>query len=114
MPNAFNVQPLTIYRLYTDGRKEFVRGIDLIGTPLTTMSRIEAGANDYDTFNGYCGAESGSIPVSAVSPSILISQIEVQKTSTSRAKPPILPNPVERDDDEVSMHYQSQSKASNL
>ncbi|MXZ45222.1 MAG: TldD/PmbA family protein [Gammaproteobacteria bacterium] len=110
MPNAFNVQPLTIYRLYTDGRKEFVRGIDLIGTPLTTMSRIEAGANDYDTFNGYCGAESGRIPVSAVSPSILISQIEVQKTSTSRAKPPILPNPVERDDDEVSMHFQRQTQ----
>lgn len=111
MPNAFNVQPLVVYRIYTDGREEYVRGLDLIGTPLTTMSRIEAGASDYDTFNGYCGAESGRIPVSAVSPSILISQIETQKTSASRAKPPILPNPVERDDDEVSIHFQFRTQS---
>ncbi|MYF03016.1 MAG: TldD/PmbA family protein, partial [Gammaproteobacteria bacterium] len=106
MPNAYNVQPLIVYRLFADGRQELVRGVDLIGTPLTTMSRIEAGASDYDTFNGYCGAESGRIPVSAVSPSILISQVEVQKTMTSRDKPPILPTPVERDDDEVSFNQQ--------
>ena len=109
MPNAFNVQPLVVYRLYADGRQEYVRGVNLIGTPLTTMSRIEAGASDYDTFNGYCGAESGSVPVSAVSPSILISQIEVQKAMASRAKPPILPTPVERDDDEVSFHRHPQT-----
>ncbi len=106
MPNAYNVQPLIVYRLFADGSQELVRGVDLIGTPLTTMSRIEAGASDYDTFNGYCGAESGRIPVSAVSPSILISQVEVQKTMTSRDKPPILPTPVERDDDEVSFNQQ--------
>lgn len=104
MPNSFNVQPLVLYKLYTDGHQEHVRGVNLIGTPLTTMSRIEAGASDYDTFNGYCGAESGDVPVSAVSPSILISQIEVQKAMASRAKPPVLPTPVERDDDEVSLH----------
>ena len=111
MPNAFNVQPLVVYRLYADGRQEYVRGVNLIGTPLTTMSRIEAGASDYDTFNGYCGAESGSVPVSAASPSILISQIEVQKAMASRAKPPILPTPVERDDDEVSFHNHVQSQS---
>lgn len=111
MPNAFNVQPLVVYRIYTDGRQEYVRGLDLIGTPLTTMSRIEAGADDYDTFNGLCGAESGRIPVSAVSPSILISQIETQKTSASRAKPPILPTPVERDDDEVSFQPQLRTQS---
>lgn len=104
MPNSFNVQPLVLYKLYSDGHQEYVRGVNLIGTPLTTMSRIEAGASDYDTFNGYCGAESGDVPVSAVSPSILISQIEVQKAMASRAKPPVLPTPVERDDDEVSLH----------
>ncbi len=104
MPNSFNVQPLVLYKLYADGHQEYVRGVNLIGTPLTTMSRIEAGASDYDTFNGYCGAESGDVPVSAVSPSILISQIEVQKAMASRAKPPVLPTPVERDDDEVSLH----------
>lgn len=105
MPNAFNVQPLVVFKLYADGHQEYVRGVNLIGTPLTTMSRIEAGASDYDTFNGFCGAESGDVPVSAVSPSILISQIEVQKAMASRTKPPILPTPVERDDDDVSFHH---------
>jgi len=109
MPNAFNVQPLVVYRLYPDGRQEYVRGVNLIGTPLTVMSLIEAGASDYDTFNGMCGAESGWVPVSAVSPSILISQIEVQKAMTSRDKPPLLPNPVERDDDEVSLDHHGHS-----
>jgi len=109
MPNAFNVQPLVVYRLYPDGRQEYVRGVNLIGTPLTVMSLIEAGASDYDTFNGMCGAESGWVPVSAASPSILISQIEVQKAMTSRDKPPLLPTPVERDDDEVSLDHHGHS-----
>lgn len=94
MPNAFNVTPVMVYRIYSDGRKELVRGVDLIGTPLTTFSRIEAGATDFQVFNGMCGAESGWVPVSAVSPSILVSQIEVQKADSSRDIPPILPSPV--------------------
>ncbi len=102
-PNSFQVNPLVMYRIYADGTKEYVRGVTFIGTPLTTIGRIEAGADDYGTFNGYCGAESGNIPVSAVSPSILISQIEVQKISADRSKPPILPSPVQRDD-EVTFH----------
>jgi TldD protein len=44
-------------------------------------------------FNGYCGAESGSVPVAAVAPAILISEMEVQKKETSTDKPPILPPP---------------------
>lgn len=100
MPNAFNVTPVMVYRLYPDGTKELVRGVDLIGTPLTTFSRIEAGATDFQVFNGMCGAESGWVPVSAVSPSILVSQIEVQKADSSRDIPPILPSPVSRPGDQ--------------
>lgn len=95
LPNAFTVTPIVVYRLYTDGHKELVRGVNLIGTPLTTFSRVEAGGSDYGIFNGMCGAESGQIPVSAVAPSILVSQIEVQKATSSRGRPPILPSPVE-------------------
>lgn len=100
MPNAFNVTPVMVYRIYSDGRKELVRGVDLIGTPLTTFSRIEAGATDFQVFNGMCGAESGWVPVSAVSPSILVSQIEVQKADASRDIPPILPSPVSKPGDQ--------------
>jgi len=93
VPNAFNVMPLVVYRIYPDRREELVRGVDLIGTPLTTFSKIEAADNHVEVFNGICGAESGGVPVSAVSPAILISQIEVQKKQKSQERPPILPAP---------------------
>ena len=32
-----------------------------------------------ELFNGYCGAESGSIPVSCVAPMVLVKMIETQK-----------------------------------
>ncbi|MGD0681275.1 MAG: metallopeptidase TldD-related protein [Terracidiphilus sp.] len=93
VPNAFNVMPLVVYRIYPDGREELVRGVDLIGTPLTTFSKIIAADNNVAVFNGICGAESGGVPVSAVSPAILVSQIEVQKKQKSQDRPPVLPAP---------------------
>ncbi|MFN5867663.1 MAG: metallopeptidase TldD-related protein [Candidatus Kapaibacterium sp.] len=95
VPNAFNVQPLVVYKIYADGRpNELVRGVDLIGTPLATFNNIIAAGDDCGIFNGVCGAESGGVPVSASSPSLLVSTIEVQKKSKSQAKPPILDHPV--------------------
>jgi TldD protein len=95
VPNAFNVQPLVVYKVYADGRPdELVRGVDLIGTPLATFNNIVKAANDIGIFNGVCGAESGGVPVSASSPSILVSTIEVQKKAKSQAKPPLLPSPL--------------------
>ena len=94
IPNAFNVTPVLVYKIYPDGKTEVIRGADLIGTPLTTFSRVEQGADDYAVFNGMCGAESGWVPVSTVAPSLLVSQVEVQKSGTSRDIPPILPSPV--------------------
>ncbi len=94
IPNAFNVLPLVVYKVYADGRPdELVRGVDLIGTPLTTFSNITAAADDLGVFLGVCGAESGGVPVSASSPSLMVSTIEVQKKQKSQAKPPILPDP---------------------
>lgn len=93
IPNAFNVMPVMVYRIYTDGRQELVRGVDLIGTPLTTFSKIAAGSDEIGVFNGICGAESGGVPVSAVSPSVLVSQIEVQRKDKSQDRIPLLPAP---------------------
>ena len=92
-PNAFNVLPILVYRIYPDGREELVRGVDLIGTPLTAFSKIVAADDQMGVFNGICGAESGGVPVSAASPGILVSQIEVQKKEKSQERPPILPAP---------------------
>jgi predicted Zn-dependent protease len=91
---AFTVVPLVVYRVFPDGRPdELIRGVDIVGTPLTSFQRILATSNKSEVFNGYCGAESGTIPVSAVSPAILISEIETQKKRNSQRKPPILPRP---------------------
>ena len=93
-PNAFAVQPVVVWRVYADGRSdELVRGVDLIGTPLTTFERILAAGNDVDVFNGVCGAESGWVPVSASSPSLLVGEVEVQRREKANDRPPILPPP---------------------
>jgi TldD protein len=93
-PNAFNVLPNVVYRIYTDGRApELVRGVDLIGTPLSAFGKIIATDDRIDVFNGVCGAESGGVPVSASSPSLLVSEVEVQKKMQSQETRPILPAP---------------------
>lgn len=93
VPNAFNVRPTVVYRVYPDGREELVRGVDLIGTPLTSFSKIVATDDDVAVFNGVCGAESGWVPVSASAPGMLISQIEVQRKEKSQERAPLLPRP---------------------
>ncbi|MFH2055283.1 MAG: metallopeptidase TldD-related protein, partial [bacterium] len=79
-PQSFKVIPLLVYRVYTDGREpEVIRGVDIVGTPLTSFARITATGNDYGIFNGTCGAESGWVPVSAIAPSVLVSEVEIEK-----------------------------------
>jgi TldD protein len=92
-PNSFTVIPVMTYRIYPDGREELVRGVDLIGTPLTTFGKILAAGNDPYAFNGMCGATSGAVPVSAGGPSLLVGQIEVQKKPKSQERSPILGPP---------------------
>jgi predicted Zn-dependent protease len=95
IPNAFNVLPVMVYRIYPDKHEQLVRGVDLIGTPLTVFSKIVAAGGEIGVFNGVCGAESGWVPVSAGGPAILVSQIEVQKKTKSTERPPILTPPFE-------------------
>ena len=93
-PQAFQVLPLVVYRVFPDGRPdELVRGVDIVGTPLAALTKIVATGDTPEVFNGYCGAESGSVPVSAASPAILTSELEVQKKESSTDRPPILPPP---------------------
>ena len=93
-PQAFQVEPLVVYKVFTDGRPdELVRGVDIVGTPLAALTKIVATGDTPEVFNGYCGAESGYVPVSAASPAILTSELEVQKKQSSTDRPPILPPP---------------------
>ncbi|MDZ7638426.1 MAG: metallopeptidase TldD-related protein [Bryobacterales bacterium] len=91
---AFTVIPLVVYRVYADGRPDqLVRGVDIVGTPLASFSKIAAAAEGGDVFNGYCGAESGNIPVAAVSPALLIREIETQRRAKAEDRPPLLNEP---------------------
>jgi predicted Zn-dependent protease len=90
---AFNGVPRSVYRVYPDGREELVRGVEMVGTPLVTISKIIKASNEYGVFNGYCGAESGYIPVTAIAPYVLISEIELQSTLKLKERSLILPSP---------------------
>lgn len=92
-PQAFKVNPVMAYKLYPDGKKELVRGVDVSGTPLVALQSIRAASREIETFNGVCGAESGWVPVSASAPSLLIEKIEVEKGFVPPDRPPILQPP---------------------
>src|SRR5467141_808087 len=94
LPQAFQVLPVVVYRVYADGRPdELVRGVDIVGTPLAALTRIMTTGDQQHVFNGVCGAESGSVPVAAAAPAMLFSEMEVQKRGHSHERPPILPPP---------------------
>lgn len=95
-PQAFKVNPVMAYRLYPDGRRELVRGIDISGTPLVALQSIRAASREIETFNGVCGAESGWVPVSASAPSLLLERIEVEKGFVPPDRPPLLQPPAIR------------------
>jgi len=91
LPQAFQVLPVMVYRVYADGRPdELVRGVDIVGTPLLSLNNIMVTGDTLQVFNGVCGAESGQVPVSAAAPSMLFSTIEVQKRRRGTDRPPIL------------------------
>ena len=94
LPQAFQVLPVMVYKVYTDGRPdELVRGVDIVGTPLAALTRILTTGDQPHVFNGVCGAESGQVPVAAVAPSMLFSEMEVQKRAHQHERPPLLPPP---------------------
>jgi TldD protein len=91
---AFSATPLVVYRIDPEtGKETLVRDVEIVGTPLVSINKIIATGDDYAVFNGFCGAESGYVPVSTVAPSVLVSEIELQRQSASKEKLPLLPPP---------------------
>ena len=94
LPQAFQVIPVMVWRVYPDGRPdELVRGVDIVGTPLLSLNNIILTGETEQVFNGVCGAESGQVPVAAVAPAMLFSEMEVQKRAKGTQRPPLLPPP---------------------
>jgi len=91
---AFKGQPRLVYKVDAKtGEETLVRGVEIVGTPLTALGKIVATGDDTRVFNGYCGAESGFVPVSTVAPTVLIGEIELQRTRKDTGRPPVLASP---------------------
>jgi TldD protein len=91
---AFKGQPRLVYKIDAKtGEETLVRGVEIVGTPLTSINKIVGTGTETRVFNGYCGAESGFVPVSTVAPAILISEIELQRTRKDTGRSPVLPSP---------------------
>jgi predicted Zn-dependent protease len=91
---AFKGQPRLVYKVDAKtGAETLVRGVEIVGTPLLSINKIIATGDDPRVFNGYCGAESGFVPVSTVAPTVLVSEIELQRTRRDAGRPPVLPSP---------------------
>src|SRR5258706_9741549 len=56
-PQAFQVLPLVVYKVFADGRPdELVRGVDIVGTPLAALPKIVATGATPEVLNAYCVA----------------------------------------------------------
>jgi len=90
---AYKGIPEMVYRVFPDGREELVRGVEIVGTPIASINKIIATSDQIAIFNGYCGAESGYVPVSASAPDVLMTEIELQRSMKKSEKGPVLPSP---------------------
>ena len=90
---AFLGQITKAAKLYPDGREKPIKGVDFVGTPLASLSHIVAVGDTLEVDNGFCGAESGTVPVSTISPALLLSSLELQAKESSVITPYALPLP---------------------
>ncbi|MFL5348189.1 MAG: TldD/PmbA family protein [Hyalangium sp.] len=91
---AFKGVPRMVYRVdVRDGKESLVRGVEIVGTPLSAINRVVVSGQKQGVFNGFCGAESGMVPVSTVAPAVLLQEIELQRTMEGKDRPPILTSP---------------------
>jgi predicted Zn-dependent protease len=91
---AFKGTPRMVFRVdVRDGKETLVRGVEIVGTPLTSINKVLATGKREGVFNGFCGAESGMVPVSTVAPAVLLQEIELQRSLEGKDRPPLLPSP---------------------
>jgi len=79
--------------VYPNGREIPVRGVNFVGTPLQSLNNIIALGDQAELDNGFCGAESGLLPITTISPAALISNLELQGKDEELVTPSILQRP---------------------
>ncbi|MBN1377177.1 TldD/PmbA family protein [Candidatus Woesearchaeota archaeon] len=77
----FHTVPKNVFRLYTNGRMELVKGVSLVDTPLQIINKIGATTDNYKIFRGHCDAESGLIPATETAPDAFVQSINIEAIS---------------------------------
>jgi predicted Zn-dependent protease len=83
-------------KVYPDGREEWIRGVNFVGTPLNAIASIVAAGDRAEVDNAFCGAESGYVPVTTISPALVVSELELQSKADTPYSPYTFPIPWER------------------
>jgi predicted Zn-dependent protease len=79
--------------IYPNGKEVCVRGVNFVGTPLQSLSNIVAVGDSSEVDNGFCGAESGLIPITTIAPAVVVSNLELQSKNEELVTPNILKRP---------------------
>jgi predicted Zn-dependent protease len=79
--------------VYPNGKEVCVRGVNFVGTPMQSLSNIVAVGDEPVVDNGFCGAESGLLPITTISPAVLVSNLELQGKDEELVTPSILKRP---------------------
>lgn len=83
-------------QVWADGRENLIRNVNFVGTPLSALRTVIAAGDTPRCENAFCGAESGSIPVSTTCPAILMSNLELQASGDRKFTQYLLPMPFEK------------------
>jgi TldD protein len=111
--------PLYVYKLYTDGHEEMIRGVKLRGVNARSLKDILAAGDDQNRLdyleNGATFAQVGAggytSEVSVVAPSILVDDLELIKMEDELPKLPIAPSPMLTDTAMPGVASNASSKA---
>ena len=74
-----DMTPVEVYRVFADGREDqLMRGAHMKGNPVELLSHIEVAGREAHVYTGRCGSPKGFIEMSAVSPALYLSKIEMK------------------------------------
>jgi len=86
--------PVLTYKVYvSDGHEELIRGAFAQPIPIRSLRQIEAVGNDAFVANRLTGSSELPTPMSIVSPSVLLEEMELKKPTGSQQTPAILTHP---------------------
>jgi predicted Zn-dependent protease len=75
------------------GKETLTHGLDLVGTPRGLLSRVMATGTDTQATNFFDDQQSGTVSVGVVSPSLLVAEVELQRSEGKPTRKPVLAPP---------------------